>query len=97
MTWLFPRFLSAALAMALGALLGHFGGDLVQAPWAGSLLGAAGGAGLASLLDTLSGYRLIHWLSGSQEQAAPRDTGFWGEIGYRVERAIRQRERGAAL
>ncbi|HET7864083.1 MAG TPA: phosphate regulon sensor histidine kinase PhoR, partial [Burkholderiaceae bacterium] len=35
----------------------------------------------------------IRWLSGTQENLAPRDTGFWGEIGYRVERSIRSREK----
>ena len=28
----------------------------------------------------------MHWLRGSQDGPAPRDAGFWGEIGYRVER-----------
>ena len=97
MTWLVPRFLSVTLAMMCGGLLGYLAGDLVQASWVGSLLGAGAGGGALALLDTLRGYRLIHWLSGAQEQGAPRDTGFWGEIGYRVERAIRSRERSVAL
>jgi len=49
---------------------------------------------LAAMLDTARGYRLINWLRGSQEQQAPRDAGFWGELGYRVERSIRLREQG---
>jgi two-component system, OmpR family, phosphate regulon sensor histidine kinase PhoR len=48
------------------------------------------------MLDTARGYRLINWLRGSQEQQAPRDAGFWGELGYRVERSIRLREQGLA-
>jgi two-component system phosphate regulon sensor histidine kinase PhoR len=51
---------------------------------------------LLVLLDTLRGYRLISWLRGSQEGQAPRDTGFWGEIGYRVEKSVRLRERDTA-
>jgi two-component system phosphate regulon sensor histidine kinase PhoR len=96
MTWLFPRFLAGALAMAAGALLGYWSGGPIHAPLIGALLGGAVGVGVISLIDTVRGYRLIHWLSGSQEEAAPRDTGFWGEIGYRVERSIRNRERGTA-
>jgi two-component system phosphate regulon sensor histidine kinase PhoR len=45
------------------------------------------------LLDSLRGHRLMRWLRGGQEDRAPRDTGFWGEIGYRVERSVRLRER----
>jgi two-component system phosphate regulon sensor histidine kinase PhoR len=36
------------------------------------------------------------WLRGAQDRPAPRDTGVWGELGYRVERALRQRERETA-
>ena len=93
MSWLFPRILAGALAMAVGFALGHLTGSIVNAPVLSGLFGAALGVGAVSLIDTLRGYRFIRWLSGSQEQAAPRDTGFWGEIGYRVERAVRARER----
>lgn len=58
------------------------------------LLGSAGGVMLLVALDTLRAYRLTQWLSGSQDGPAPRDAGFWGEIGYRVERLIRLREQG---
>jgi two-component system phosphate regulon sensor histidine kinase PhoR len=94
MTWLFPRFLASVLAMVVGGVIGYLSGDQVHAPLIGALLGGAVGVGVIALIDTIRGYRLIHWLAGSQEEAAPRDTGFWGEIGYRVERSIRSRERG---
>ncbi|ARN21318.1 phosphate regulon sensor histidine kinase PhoR [Piscinibacter gummiphilus] len=94
MTWLFPRFLASVLAMVVGGVIGYLSGDHVHAPLIGALLGGAVGVGVIALIDTIRGYRLIHWLAGSQEEAAPRDTGFWGEIGYRVERSIRSRERG---
>jgi len=61
------------------------------------VMGGAIGVSVLALIDTLRGYRLIHWLSGTQENPAPRDTGFWGEIGYRVERSIRSREKGMEL
>ncbi|MGE5864826.1 MAG: phosphate regulon sensor protein PhoR, partial [Rhizobacter sp.] len=95
MTWLFPRFLAGVLAMAAGGLLGYWTGGPIRASLLGALIGGAIGVGIIALVDTVRGYRLIHWLAGSQEGAAPRDTGFWGEIGYRVERSIRNRERGA--
>jgi two-component system phosphate regulon sensor histidine kinase PhoR len=38
----------------------------------------------------------MRWLRGSQEGPAPRNRHFWGEVGYRVERALRLRERELA-
>jgi len=96
MTWLFPRFLAGALAMVVGSLLGYWLGGPFHVSLIGAFLGGATGVGVVSVVDTVRGYRLIRWLKGSQEHAAPRDTGFWGEIGYRVERSIRRRERDTA-
>jgi two-component system phosphate regulon sensor histidine kinase PhoR len=95
--WLLPRLFAGILAMVSGGIIGYLAGDSVRAPLLGTLLGGAIGVGLLALLDTLRGYRLIRWLSGPQENAAPRDTGFWGEIGYRVERSIRSREQSMQL
>jgi two-component system phosphate regulon sensor histidine kinase PhoR len=97
MNWLLPRLLAGALAMAVGGFIGYLAGAPVNAPVVGAVLGGAVGVSLLALLDTLRGYRLIHWLSGTQEGQAPRDTGFWGEIGYRVERSIRTREKKMEL
>ncbi len=97
MNWLVPRLLAGALALAAGGFVGYLAGAPLQTPVIGALFGGALGVSLLALLDTLRGYRLIHWLSGSQEGQAPRDTGFWGEIGYRVERSIRSRETSMAL
>ena len=97
MNWLLPRLLAGALALAVGGFIGYLAGDPLRAPVLGALFGGALGVSLLALLDTLRGYRLIHWLSGTQEGQAPRDTGFWGEIGYRVERSIRNREKSMAL
>ena len=96
MNWLLPRLMAGAFAMAAGGALGYFVGNPVHAPVLSALLGGAVGVSVLALIDTLRGYRLIHWLSGSQEGQAPRDTGFWGEIGYRVERSIRSREKVVA-
>ena len=94
MTWLLPRIIATLVAMVLGGLAGLIHG--LNVPVLGALLGAAFALGAIALRDTLHGYRLITWLRGSQEGDAPRDAGLWGELGYRVERAIRSRERAAA-
>ncbi len=96
MNWLLLRLTTAALAAVIGGALGYLVGDAVHAPRVSVLLGSVSAVALVAMFDTLRAYRLIHWLSGSQEQQAPRDTGFWGEIGYRVERSIRLREQGTA-
>ncbi len=97
MNWLLPRLLAGAFAMAVGGFIGYLAGDPLNAPVVGAVTGGAIGVSLLALVDTLRGYRLIHWLSGTQEGQAPRNAGFWGEIGYRVERSIRSRERAMAL
>ena len=95
MTWLLPRLVAGVLAMIAGGV----GGLLVERPGAASALGVLIGGTCAiaaiAVFDTLRGYRLINWLRGSQEDAAPRDTGFWGELGYRMERSLRLREQSA--
>ena len=64
-------------------------------PLFGALVGFAFALSVIAVRDTLHGYRLIEWLRGSQEGQAPRDAGLWGELGYRIERSIRLRERAA--
>jgi len=95
--WLLPRLLTRVLAMLAGGLAGLLLGRPAESPVASVLIGAAVAVGLLAVVDTLRGYRLISWLRGQQDHQAPRDTGFWGEIGYRVERSIRTREEGLSL
>ena len=96
MNWLLPRLLAGVLAMLAGGVIGFAVSNAEQTLlWRVLVGGGVGVAGVA-LLDTLRGYRLINWLRGSQDQQAPRDAGFWGELGYRVERSIRLREQGLA-
>ena len=96
MTWLLPRFLFGVFAMAGGGFVG-----LVIAERHGALIGAllAGLVGFAGIVafDSLRGWRLMDWLRGGRDEAAPRDTGFWGELAYRFERALRGLERDAVL
>ena len=91
MIWLLPRALTAIVAMIVGGLTGLLAGH-ANAQILGVLIGGALAVGVIAVFDTARGYRLINWLRGSQEGQAPRDAGFWGEIGYRVERSIRLRE-----
>ena len=90
------RVASALTAMAIGAALGWVVGNLVHWPHLGAMSGAALSVALVALRDAGRGRQLRAWLRGAQDQPAPRDTGFWGELGYRVERSLRQRERETA-
>jgi len=93
MDWLLPRLLVSMFALALGAALGYATGTAIDAPRAGLALGALGGVALAVSLDVVRARRLLVWLRGAQVDEAPRHTGFWGELGYRIERVLRSRER----
>ncbi len=96
MAWLLPRFVAALLCLAAGGFAG-----LVVAGERGSLIGALLGGllGLAAIvaIDALRGGRLKRCVRGAQDGAAPRDAGFWGELGYRIERSLRALERTAEL
>jgi two-component system phosphate regulon sensor histidine kinase PhoR len=96
MAWLLPRLVLACLA----ALFGVFVGVVVRAVSGldalALALGSAGGVGFLLIIDAVRGNRLLNWLRGTQQDSAPRDTGLWGELGYRVERAMRDRDRALA-
>ncbi len=96
MTWLLPRLLAVLSAVLAGGLLGEMT-DRPSAAVVGALFGGSFAVLVLTVRDTLRGYRLIEWLRGSQEGAVPRDAGLWGELGYRMEKAIRQREHAGRL
>jgi two-component system phosphate regulon sensor histidine kinase PhoR len=91
--------LVSRLALALlGGAAGAFAGAVTQAPqgaWTGGFAGLAAALVAVGARDLLRGARLMAWLRGTRESGAPRDGGFWGEIAYRVEKALRALERGA--
>ncbi len=92
MGWWLARTLGALLVLGLLALVGAVAGAALGSSLVGVIVG--GGLGMVGLVvrDSLRGQGLMNWLRGPQTSQAPRDTGFWGELGYRVERALRSRE-----
>ena len=93
MEWLIPRMLASLLWVIAGGVAGMFFGGLYQAASTGALAGAVAGALVHAVIDAVRAHRLMQWLRGQQDVAAPRDAGFWGEVGYRVERTLRLLER----
>jgi two-component system, OmpR family, phosphate regulon sensor histidine kinase PhoR len=88
MNWFLPRMLVSALLAALGAIGGSAIGWGTDTVLVLSVLGAALGASVSAFTDRVKGYRLMQWVRGDRLAPAPRDTAFWGELGYRVERAL---------
>ncbi|MFN9746227.1 MAG: phosphate regulon sensor histidine kinase PhoR [Betaproteobacteria bacterium] len=83
-------------ALVLGGLLGAVAGALLGQPLAGAATGALAGTLLSMTVDTRRGLRLLDWLRGPQHGDAPRDQGYWGELAYRIERALRQKDQAVA-
>ena len=93
LNWLLPRFVLALLAVAFGVFVGTLSQHAMGVSWLSHTLGVGVAVGLLVLLDAVRGHRLLKWLSGDQTDIAPRDTGLWGELGYRMERSVRDRDR----
>ncbi len=93
MSGVFSRLLGAIACVAVGAGAGYFLGIWMDAPRLGTAAGMVLGTCVLVLADALRARRLTRWLGGTQESDAPRDAGFWGELGYRVERVIRLRDK----
>ncbi len=92
MSWLLPRTVAALAALLLGGGLGALFGALNQHVALATVVGAMGALAVAVLVDAWRGNQLLEWLRGPQQDQAPRDRGFWGELGYRVERALRNKD-----
>ncbi len=85
--------LTALAVAAVAALIGHLAATVLGLPTTGwAIAGALLGLALVAARDALRAGHLMAWLRGAQSADAPRDTGFWGELGYRIERALRSRE-----
>lgn len=93
MDWLFAKLINTAFWTLLGALLGFGLGHWVGAAWLLGAIGAMVGATVVVARDRLKGWRLLEWLRRPDQEPAPRDSGFWGEMAYRMEKIIRHQER----
>lgn len=93
MTWLLPRLLMALGAALFGFVIGVGVRTATGIDSLGLGVGVVSGVVLTLLVDAVRGHRLLSWLRGNQLENAPRDTGLWGEVGYRIERAVRDRDR----
>ena len=94
MSGLLRRLAIGLLAMLAGGLVASLlrgeGKALL-----GALIGAVLGFAAVLVFDATRGWRLLRWLRGAQDAPAPRDSGLWGEIGYRIERSLRGLARAA--
>lgn len=93
MDGLFARLIALALATLGGGLVGGLVGAMLGVPVPTAIAGAVVGGLAVGARDAVKAYRLADWLRGDQGVPAPRDAGFWGELGYRAEKALRLRER----
>ncbi len=92
MTWLLPSALAVLVAMLVGGTAGALVGLLIGHPLASAALGTVICLVAAVLLNAWRGNRLLDWLRSPQQARAPRDDGFWGELAYRIERLLRNKE-----
>jgi two-component system phosphate regulon sensor histidine kinase PhoR len=76
------------LVAGIATLLGVLMKEAVPAMVLGGLLAM----GALVVRDSLRGQGLMNWLRGPLQTPAPRDSGFWGELAYRTEKALRARE-----
>lgn len=96
MTWLLPRLLAVPLSVVAGSMMGLLV-ERTHSVVVGAVVGGIFVVGVLVVRDTLRGYRLIKWLRGSLEGPAPRAAGLWGELGYRIERTVKLREKEIQL
>lgn len=93
MDWLFPRLLAALLSVLLAASFGGLVGQWWNAPTVGVVIGSLAGALAYTSVDVMRAQRFIRWLQQRHMEPAPREVGFWGEVGQRVERSLRGLEK----
>lgn len=93
MSWLLLRLLMALGAALIGFVVGAAVRSATGLDALGLGFGVLTGVSMVLVIDAVRGNRLLTWLRGNQLENAPRDTGLWGEIGYRIERAVRDRDR----
>jgi two-component system phosphate regulon sensor histidine kinase PhoR len=92
MDWLFPRLLAALLSVLLAGSFGGLVGQWWHMPTIGVVIGSLAGALAYTSVDVIRAQRFIRWLQQKNPEPAPREVGFWGEVGQRVERSLRALE-----
>jgi two-component system phosphate regulon sensor histidine kinase PhoR len=94
MDFIVGRTVACLLLMGLGGVLGHLVG-LWTHPTHGwsAWIGAAVGVLLAGVRDGRAGHRVMEWLRRGESTGAPRYRSAWGELAYRIERALVQRDK----
>jgi two-component system phosphate regulon sensor histidine kinase PhoR len=93
----FARLVRHVLEATLGAVLGHVIGQRLGWPLLGAWCGGVAGLSVQALRDVFGIARLEAWLRLAKAELRapdlPRLSGFWSELGYRFEGALRERER----
>jgi two-component system phosphate regulon sensor histidine kinase PhoR len=93
----FARLVRHVLEASLGAVLGYVLGQHLDWPLLGAWTGGAVGLSVQALRDLFGIARLEAWLRLAKAELRapdlPRLSGFWSELGYRFEGALRERER----
>jgi two-component system, OmpR family, phosphate regulon sensor histidine kinase PhoR len=87
------RTVVAALGMLLGSLLGAWLAPGADVQALSLVAGGLAGVVVVSLIERLRGLRIVNWLRNPASEPAPRDAGLFGEMAYRMERALRERDR----
>jgi two-component system phosphate regulon sensor histidine kinase PhoR len=93
MRWILERLATVAVIVSIGGLVGSAVGAAAGWPILGTLGGALVAAFVAAGLERRRGSRLLDWVRDRSEASAPRDGGYWAELAYRVEKALRAREK----
>ncbi len=93
LSWLLLRLLLGLVAAAVGVLVFSWTSLVLPMPLVTAALGVVAAVWVMVLADAWRARRLMNWLKGSMQTSAPRDAGLYGEMAYRIERALRLRDR----
>jgi two-component system phosphate regulon sensor histidine kinase PhoR len=96
MRWILERLATVAVIVTIGGFAGSALGAAAGWPLLGTLGGALAAAFVGAGLERRRGLRLLDWVSEHSQSPAPRDGGYWAELAYRVEKALRGREKALA-
>jgi two-component system phosphate regulon sensor histidine kinase PhoR len=86
----------AAAIVVAGASIGAAIGEGFSQAVPGTAIGAVAAALAVAVWDALSAERLMRWLRDPRPPLPGRLGRLWGELGQRIERGLRERERQAA-